>query len=218
MVRKRVFDVVVGSALALLALPVIGVLAVVLGVTFRAWPFFVQDRLGLGGQHFRMVKLRTLRPETGPYVLKDELPTGAASGLSCLLRRWHLDELPQLLLVPLGRLSLVGPRPKMPDGYEPVDPAYGARRVQVPQGCTGLWQIGRHSAGLPSAAPQYDLFYVANTSLRLDVWILWRTALLMLGVGAAVDMVDIPRWAVGPLGKTANDQVADAEALRGEAA
>ena len=183
--RKRAFDVVVGSVLALLALPVIVGLALVLTATFRAWPFFVQDRIGFGGRHFRMVKLRTLRPGTDPYALKGDLPAGAAPALGRVLRRWHLDELPQLLLVPFGRLSLVGPRPKMPDRFEPVDPAYAERRVQVPQGCTGLWQVSPHSDDLPSASPGYDLYYVDHASLRLDVWILWRTALLMAGVAKA---------------------------------
>lgn len=168
---KRIVDVVAGSLLALVAVPLVVVLAVVLAVTFRAWPFFVQERLGLQGHPFRIVKLRTLHPGTGAYLLKDELAPDAAPRLAQALRRWHLDELPQLLLVPLGRLSLVGPRPKMPDGYEPVEAAYGKRRVLVPQGCTGLWQIGLHTHLLPSDAPEYDLFYVAHASLRLDLWI-----------------------------------------------
>ena len=76
--RKRIFDIVVGSLLALVALPVIAVLALVVASRFRASPFFVQYRIGLGGRQFRMLKLRTLRPETDPYVLKDDLPAAQA--------------------------------------------------------------------------------------------------------------------------------------------
>jgi len=198
MLGKKVLDVVVGSVLAIVAVPVIVVLALTLGVLFQAWPFFAQDRLGLRGQHFKMVKLRTLHPDVHPYSLKGDLPPGSAPGIAGRIRRLHLDELPQLLLVPMGKLSLVGPRPKMPDRFEPVDATYGHRRVQVPQGCTGLWQIGLHRDGLPGAAPQYDLYYVEHASLRLDLWILWRTALLLLGLGPRVGLNDIPRWVPTP--------------------
>lgn len=179
-------------------------MALALGLTFRAWPFFVQERVGFGGRPFRMVKLRTLWPDTGPYVLKGDLPVDAAPRLGRCLRRWHVDELPQLLLVPLGWLSLVGPRPKMLDRFEPVDPGYARQRVRVPQGCTGLWQIGRHAWALPGSHPEYDLFYVEHASLRLDLWILWRTGLLLLGV-APVALDDVPRWVTRPLmvGRTA---------------
>src|SRR5215217_2594374 len=96
------------------------------------------------------------------------------------LRTHHLDELTQLYLVPLGGLSLVGPRPKMPDRFEPVHPVYAAARTRVPQGCTGLWQIGSHKHLLPNESPQYDFFYVRERTFAMDLWILWRTALLML--------------------------------------
>lgn len=216
--RKRVFDVVVGSVLALLALPVIVGLALAVALTFRAWPFFVQDRIGLGGRPFRMVKLRTLRPATHPYVLKDDLPPDAAPAFGRFLRRWHLDELPQLLLVPGGRLSLVGPRPKMPDRFEPVDPVYAERRIQVPQGCTGLWQVCVHRDELPSASPQYDLFYVEHRSLRLDLWILWRTALLLLGIAPRVTLDDVPAWAAFPIAVVNDPPMAEAPGVSGRAA
>lgn len=215
---KRIVDVVGGSVLALLALPLVAVLAVVLAVTFRAWPFFVQERIGFGGRRLRIVKLRTLWPGTGPYLLKGELPPDAAPPLARALRRWHLDELPQLLLVPLGRLSLVGPRPKMPDRFEPVEAGYGAQRVVVPQGCTGLWQIGRHAHLLPSEAPQYDLFYVAHASLRLDLWILWRTALLLGGLAPAASLGDVPHWATSPVGAPRPEQVTEVPSMSRTAA
>ncbi len=194
--RKRLVDVVLGTVLAVAAAPLIVAMALAAAVAFGAWPFFVQDRIGYGGRLFRIVKVRTLRPDVPAYALKDDLAPAAAPAFMRFLRRCHLDELPQLLLVPLGRLSLVGPRPKMPDHVEPVDAVYGQRRVQVAQGCTGLWQIGRHSAELPQAAPQYDFFYVEHASLRLDMWILWRTALLLAHLAGPVDLADVPPWAL----------------------
>jgi lipopolysaccharide/colanic/teichoic acid biosynthesis glycosyltransferase len=191
--NKRVFDLALGSLLAFAAVPVIGALAVGVALTLRTWPFFVQIRVGKGGRHFRFFKLRTLPRSAPRYGLKPVVSQIKLPAFVRFLRKAHLDELPQLLLVPLGRLSLVGPRPKMPDEFEPVCPQYSALRTQVPQGCTGLWQIGRHKALLPHETPEYDYFYLKHHSLRLDLWILWRTALTMLRIGRAVTPADVPR-------------------------
>jgi hypothetical protein len=83
----------------------------------------------------------------------------------------------------------------MPDEFEPVDPVYGMVRIQVAQGCTGLWQIGRHSHQMPDSAPEYDSFYVEYASARLDAWVLWRTVLLVLRIRGPVSLAEIPRWA-----------------------
>jgi lipopolysaccharide/colanic/teichoic acid biosynthesis glycosyltransferase len=192
---KRAFDLLAGGVLLLLALPVIVVLAMALAVDLRAWPFFLQERIGKGGVPIRFLKLRTLPPDTPAYALKHDIEM-SLSRFRAFLRSRHLDELPQLVHVLSGELSLVGPRPRMPDAHEPVDPFYARRRVTVPQGCTGLWQIGAGIDLLPSESPQYDLFYVDHTCLRLDLWILARTALQLLGLAAQVDLADVPAWAV----------------------
>ena len=192
---KRAFDLGAGGLLLLLALPVIIVLAVGLAVELRAWPFFLQERIGQGGVPIRFLKLRTLPPDAPAYALKHDFEM-SLSRFRAFLRTRHLDELPQLVHVVTGRLSLVGPRPRMPDLYEPVDPFYARRRVTVPQGCTGLWQVGAGTDLLPSESPQYDLFYVAHASLRLDLWILARTALQLVGMGSPVRLGDVPAWAL----------------------
>jgi hypothetical protein len=86
----------------------------------------------------------------------------------------------------------------MPDDVEPVDAAYRAARCEVPQGCTGLWQIGRDAEGMPHEAPHYDFYYLRHRSIRLDAWVLWRTALLMMGFGSPVALEHVPAWAVAP--------------------
>lgn len=192
---KRIIDVVLGALLALAATPVVLLLAIGTAITFRAWPFFVQRRVGEGGRLFPFPKLRTLPPGTPRYATKDALPDVVVPRFADFLRRSHLDELPQLFLVPVGWMSLVGPRPKMPDEYEPVNPVYGEIRQTVPQGCTCLWQIGRDTEFLPSEAPEYDTFYVAHKGWRLDAVILWWTALSMVGLGRAHGLDDVPRWA-----------------------
>jgi UDP-GlcNAc:undecaprenyl-phosphate GlcNAc-1-phosphate transferase len=196
-VFKRTFDLVVGVVLAVLATPVILLFALVSSAVLRAWPFFVQERIGRHGRIFRFWKIRTLPKDAPRYALKGGLDEVQLNRFSSFLRKRHLDELPQLYAVVLGRMSLVGPRPKMPDEFEPVDKEYSSLRTVVPQGCTCLWQVGVHTAGLPSDSPEYDYWYLRHWSMRLDIWILWRTALTLLGVGRDIALEDIPVWMVG---------------------
>jgi len=190
---KRAIDVVVGTVLALLSLPVILVLAVVAAVNLRAWPFFVQTRIGAGGQPFRLVKLRTLPVSTDHYADKRAIDSIPLNWISRSLRRTHLDELPQLFLVPAGRMSLVGPRPEMAFLHEQMNPSFARRRTQLRPGCTGLWQIGTGCGGLIAEAPEYDLHYVQNQSVLLDLWIVWRSISMVLGAGL-VRIDDVPAW------------------------
>lgn len=193
---KRAFDIIVGTILAVLAIPVILILALAMAATLRAWPFFVQKRIGRFGKEFWFPKIRTLPPDMPEYASKYEFGDDQIVRLGRFLRRSHLDELPQLLLVPFGTMSLVGPRPKMPDATEPIASAYGELRVQVRQGCTGLWQIGAHAHRQVSESPRYDLFYLRFGSLRFDLWILWRTAIGFLG-SPDVHLHQVPKWVRG---------------------
>ena len=195
---KRLMDIVVGGLLALLAIPTIVVCAVVLTITLRAFPFFVQRRVGRDGREFRLVKLRTLPAGTPPYVDKYRLAKVDIPPFARLLRRLHLDELPQLFLVPLGRMSLVGPRPEMPSLHRRLPASFASLRTSVRPGCTGLWQIGRHSDGLIGETPFYDEFYLSHRSAALDVWILAQTVRLMVGRGRLFRLVDIPEELRGP--------------------
>lgn len=172
------------------------VLAVGVCLTLRTWrPFFVQDRIGLRGRRIRILKLRTLPPDFPRYALNSALAGVVLPRYSAFLRRTHLDELPQLFQIPFGRLRVGAPRPKMPDTYEPVDSTYRSMRITVPQGCTGLWQIGRHAPEPPDKAPEYDAFYLQHASLRLDLWITWRTVLLILRLAPQVGLAAVPQWA-----------------------
>lgn len=197
LISKRVVDVVLGSVLALAALPFIVALALAVGVSLREWPFFVQRRIGKDGRAFSCPKIRTLPGHTPPYAstLDPDMEIGR---FAQFLRRRHFDELPQLLVVPLGWMSLVGPRPKMPDEFEPAPRSYTDFRTRVPQGCTGLWQIGRHTHLPPHESPEYDLLYVRQASLVLDLWIMGCTALNMLGLLPATDLDRLPSWFAGP--------------------
>ncbi|HUR77191.1 MAG TPA: sugar transferase [Acidimicrobiales bacterium] len=192
---KRAIDIVIGTLLCVIALPIIAVGALVVMVTLRTTsPFFTQTRIGRGGTGIRFPKLRTMPKSMPAYTLKTAAAFGELSAVSQFLRNTHIDELPQLVLVIKGDLSLVGPRPKMPDAVEPVARHYGRMRVRVPQGCTGLWQISRHKTELPDSHPEYDQFYVANQSTALDLWILWRTLAHGLRITRLITLDDVPAW------------------------
>jgi lipopolysaccharide/colanic/teichoic acid biosynthesis glycosyltransferase len=193
---KRVIDVVVGTILVIVTLPLILLLAAISAVVLRAWPFFLHERVGYRGERFMVPKLRTLPPAVSATIDKYHVATLELPRFTRFLRRTHLDELPQLFLVPLGRMSLVGPRPEMPYLHKKGDPEFASMRVTKHPGCTGLWQIGRDADRLIWEAPAYDLFYVEHSSARLDLWILWRTGLLFAGLAEPVSLDEVPAWAL----------------------
>jgi lipopolysaccharide/colanic/teichoic acid biosynthesis glycosyltransferase len=194
-VYRRAFDILISAALLLLTLPIVLVAALGSAISLRTWPFFAQGRIGRDGERFLFLKIRTLRPEVPGYIDKHQLDQWQIPAFCRLLRRLHLDELPQLLLVLQGKMSLVGPRPEMGYLHRRMAPAFAAERTSVRPGCTGLWQISEACTELISESPEYDRFYLAHRTLRLDLWVLWRTALNMVGIGACVGLDDVPAWA-----------------------
>jgi lipopolysaccharide/colanic/teichoic acid biosynthesis glycosyltransferase len=192
---RRAFDVVVASALLVVAVPLILLFAAMLALSLRAWPFFSQTRIGRNGETFRFLKLRTLPPTAPAYADKYEIGRLAIPRCAQLLRATHLDELPQLFLVLTGKMSLVGPRPEMPRLHEAFSGPHRTAREALRPGCAGIWQVSVDNDRLIHEAPAYDLFYAAHASLALDAWILWRTALLAVG-GRRVTIDDVPSWAL----------------------
>jgi lipopolysaccharide/colanic/teichoic acid biosynthesis glycosyltransferase len=195
-VLKRAIDIVVGTVLAVLTLPFVLVFAVGCALSLRAWPFFVQQRVGKDGKSFPLPKLRTLPASVPRAIDKYELGGTRIPPFCRLLRRTHLDELPQLLVVPLGWMSLVGPRPEMPNllGRYPSD--FVASRSSVRPGCTGLWQVSTASGRLIYESPEYDLVYANYRGLALDFWILYHTLRMLVTRRATIDLDDVPSWAI----------------------
>jgi lipopolysaccharide/colanic/teichoic acid biosynthesis glycosyltransferase len=191
---KRLVDVVVGTVLAVVALPVTFGLSIAMGLSLRAAPLFIHERVGRNGESFRVVKIRTLPVNTSAYADKREIDA-TGKGLARIVRRLHLDELPQLMLVPIGRMSLVGPRPEMAHLYRRMPERQGGTRLRFRPGCTGLWQISVAHGHLIAESPEYDIFYAEHRSWRLDLWILWKTLLVMSGLGQPITLDDVPRWA-----------------------
>lgn len=190
---KRLVDVVVGVVASVVTLPIVVVLMLWSAVSFRARPWFVQERVGRGGRLFRMVKVRSLPTTVGDHIDKYELRQHHTTRFGSFIRRYHLDELPQLWLVASGSMSLVGPRPEMPHLAERFGADQCASRDRFRPGCVGLWQVSEHNDGLMHEHPEYDIVYAANQGLSLDLYLLWRTLLLEVA-GKRLQLSSLPRW------------------------
>jgi lipopolysaccharide/colanic/teichoic acid biosynthesis glycosyltransferase len=177
-----------------ISLPITLILAAISWYKYRQVPFFHQPRVGHGGREFTFWKVRTL-PKMAPDTAdKYQLQALDLPGFAQFLRNHHLDELPQLWLVIAGKMSLVGPRPEMPTLSASFDPAFVAERVSIKPGCTGLWQISIASRGLIGEAHEWDMHYVQHSTLRLDLWIMFRTVRMMIRLCEVAKVSDIPRW------------------------
>lgn len=184
-VIKRAMDIIGSVVLLALTAPLWLVVPPLIRRETGASAIFEQTRIGLDGEPFTMLKFRTMRPEADPYAPS---PTDEAderiTPIGRWLRRFSLDELPQLINVLRGEMSLVGPRPEMPFIVERYQP-WQRLRLQVRPGLTGLWQIlGRKDLPLVENI-EYDFYYINNRSLLMDLVIIMRTVPVVLwGKGA----------------------------------
>ncbi|QTE28910.1 sugar transferase [Pengzhenrongella sicca] len=184
---KATMDRAVGVALLTIAAPIIGVGALMVRATSPGSPFYRQTRVGVDGRTFTMWKLRSmyrdanarrdalLASSDGDGVLFKMRDDPRVTPVGRVLRRYSLDELPQLINVVKGDMSLVGPRPPLAEEVA----AYGDsvhRRLRVKPGLTGLWQISGRSDLSWEESVRLDLRYVDNWSVGMDLLILWRTA------------------------------------------
>ena len=184
-VAKRALDV--AGALVLLALlaPFFLLVAALIQLDSPGPAFFRQRRVGKDGAEFLLWKFRSMRTNALPYAFSPTSNTDRRlTRVGRWIRRVSVDELPQLINVLRGEMSLVGPRPEMPfivDGYT----AFERGRLAVKPGITGLWQISPARAFPIHQNVQYDLHYIRHQNLMLDGAILLRTvAAVVRGVGA----------------------------------
>ncbi|WP_043628706.1 sugar transferase [Nonomuraea candida] len=181
---KNVFDRLVAAALLVLLAPGLVALAVAVRATSPGPALFRQTRVGRDGRLFTIVKFRTMRRGSeqqkvtlvsdGSGLLFKVRNDPRVTPLGTFMRRHSLDELPQLINVVLGHMSLVGPRPPLPEEVA----RYGddvRRRLLVRPGLTGLWQVSGRSDLSWEESVRLDLRYVENWSLTLDLQILWKT-------------------------------------------
>ncbi len=189
---KSIFDRVVGFGMLMMAAPVLLVVSLLVGLTSRGPVLFRQTRVGRGGVEFSMLKFRSMCVDAedrkaelhqlseGNDVLFKLRDDPRVTRVGRYLRRFSLDELPQLVNVLRGEMSLVGPRP--PLASEVATYAIDdARRMLVKPGLTGLWQVSGRSDLTWEESVRLDLRYVDNWSIALDLLILWKTARAVLG-------------------------------------
>jgi exopolysaccharide biosynthesis polyprenyl glycosylphosphotransferase len=194
---KELFDRCTAAVLLLLLSPFLLIIAGLLKITSGGPVIFQQRRIGRNGEPFTIVKFRTMvrdaeclradvihlnEHDAGPlFKIRDDPRVTPLGGW---LRRYSLDELPQLINVLIGDMSLVGPRPPLPREVK----EYGLdarRRLVVKPGLTGLWQISGRSDLDWEESVRLDLRYVENWSLALDALILWKTVFVVIrGAGA----------------------------------
>jgi exopolysaccharide biosynthesis polyprenyl glycosylphosphotransferase len=192
---RRIMKTVMDRSLALggvlAALPVFVALALAVRLTSRGPAFFKQTRVGQGGQEFTMFKFRSMyvnaeerlaelrASNEGAGLLFKMKDDPRVTSVGRFLRKWSLDELPQLFNVLNGTMSLVGPRPPLPREVAAYEQDVH-RRLMVKPGLTGLWQVSGRSDLDWDESVRLDLRYVENWSLSMDLIILWRTAFAVL--------------------------------------
>lgn len=202
-VMKRALDLVLGTVLAVLATPVLLLSAVAVKLSSRGPILYSQAREGLGGRMIRVWKLRTMhvdaesrleRTLAADPALRREWETRfkldpdprVVPRVGTFLRRFSLDELPQLWQVVAGTLSLVGPRPFPAYHLEHFDSVILRLRRRVRPGLTGLWQVKVRSRGGLEEQQSHDAYYIRNWSLWMDLYVLVRTFAVVLTRRGAV--------------------------------
>ena len=192
MVVKRVFDLLVGGMITVLVLPVIGVLALAIKIDSRGPVFFRQERMGRGGRVFRIFKLRSMHLDaerlrydlaeqneySGPMFKIKSDPRITRVG--AIIRKWSLDEVPQIFNVLRGEMSLVGPRPLWVDEAARCR-GWTKKRLDITPGITGLWQVtGRNDVPFDEMV-KLDYMYVTGWTLSWDIKLLLETIPAVIG-------------------------------------
>lgn len=189
---KRIFDVITSACGIVIAAPIIAFAGVIIKMVSPGPVFFKQERVGLKGETFDMYKLRTMEidaeKDTGPIWAKEDDPRLIKFGK--IIRKLHLDELPQLFNVLKGDMSIVGPRPERPVFVKELSTKITdyKKRYEVKPGITGLAQVvHKYDETLQDVKKKvkYDLLYIREMCLMVDIRILFRTIIVSVtGRGA----------------------------------
>lgn len=194
---KRVFDILVAGTALVLVLPVFAMIAMLIKLDSKGGVFFLQERYGEGGKKFNIFKFRSMVANADKMVdqIKEYDENGKTiykrpndmrvTRIGKFIRKTSLDELPQLLNVLRGDMSIVGPRPEVARIVEEEYASWQYERFDVPQGITGWWQVTGRSEKECYKATDLDIYYVRNYSLLLDIKIILMTIpALLKGKGA----------------------------------
>ena len=188
---KRLFDIVAAACGIIILSPLMIIIAVLIKAEDHGPIFYKQVRVGKNGKTFKMYKFRSMfvnadkmldklkeqNDVDGPmFKMKDD---PRVTKIGHFIRKHSLDELPQFLNVLRGDMSLVGPRPPLPSEVEEYS-EYDKQRLFVIPGCTGLWQATERNEVGFNEMVQLDIQYIQRASFMFDLWIIWKTVLIIV--------------------------------------
>jgi len=185
---KRGMDLVLGFFGLILATPIIAITMILISLESKGSPIYTQVRVGKDGREFRVYKLRSMvnnAEKFGPVWAQEG--DARVTRVGKVIRKYRIDELPQLLNVLMGEMSIVGPRPERPKFTEEFEAQYPGfmKRLQVKPGLTGLAQIKGGYLLKPSEKILLDIEYIENLSLKNEIIIYWKTiGVIIKGEGA----------------------------------
>ncbi|MGB6472789.1 MAG: sugar transferase [Candidatus Sulfotelmatobacter sp.] len=177
---KRIVDFGGSAVLLAIGLPFFLLLSILIKIDSHGPALFQQERVGLNGRRFQMFKFRTMYADAAAYAYSPkESDDTRITRLGRFLRRTSLDEVPQLLNVLFGNMSLVGPRPEMPFIVDTYTERH-AQRLEVKPGITGLWQLSGDRNYLIHENIEYDLYYIKHRNFFMDMAILLHTSIFAM--------------------------------------
>lgn len=189
---KRVVDIILSIVGLIFMIPIIIIIGIIIKMEDGGNVFFAQTRIGLNGKRFKMFKIRSMRPDAEQIkeqLLKHNEMSGPMfkikndprmTNIGTFIRKTSIDELPQLFNVIKGDMSLVGPRPSLPQEVEQFEP-WMLERLKVKPGLTCFWQVsGRNNIGFEEWM-KLDIKYVREQSLWLDLKLIFKTVFVLLG-------------------------------------
>ncbi|KPN80434.1 Bacterial sugar transferase [Apilactobacillus kunkeei] len=188
---KRLFDIAASLFALLITLPLTLVVSLCIYLDDRGPIFYTQERIGKDGKPFRIYKFRSMcqNADAKKKELTEQNEVNGAmfkmsndprvTRVGCFIRRHSIDELPQLINVLLGNMTVVGPRPPLPEEVDQYS-QHDKERLKVKPGCTGLWQVsGRNSLDFDEMV-ELDIDYIEHASLLLDMKICFKTVWIMI--------------------------------------
>jgi undecaprenyl phosphate N,N'-diacetylbacillosamine 1-phosphate transferase len=175
---KRLLDIVLALFSLILLAPVLTLSTLLIRFTSTGRVIFTQHRVGINGRHFQLLKFRTMTDRERDPTQQVLAGHSEITAVGRFLRRTKIDELPQLVNILVGDMSIVGPRPCLPETVEKM-PAWALRRFDVPPGLTGLAQVNGNVSLTWEERWKYDVHYAETCSLSLDLTIVARTFLVL---------------------------------------